>query len=518
MNTSVTNVLPLEQFKRHLHDQYGAVVHLQTHISHVLLAGPHAYKIKKPMDFGFLNFTDRDQRRFFCNEEIRLNRRLAPDLYLGVVGLDADGRLVETANTQTEPVVHMRRFDQSDRLDNYAQTQGLDDALIDDLARQIDQFHQNAAIAPKDSRFGTPETVYFPINQNFEQIRGFLTEEADKTQIDRIEAASEAAFLALKPTIAARKRAGFVREGHGDMHLGNIARINGKVMIFDGIEFNEDFRWSDTANDLAFLLMDLNDRQFFGAARRLLSGYLEESGDYDALPLIRFYAAYRAMVRAKIALFGIRPDMSADEQAEQWATFRRYADLAEQFLAPTEASLWITVGFSGSGKSLAAMELVQSLGAVRVRSDAERLRHFPERALRYTPEATEYVYGHLADVARLGLKAGWPMVIDATFLKEHQRAAFVQLAKTLGCPFHILFIECDAPTLRRYLRERAAQGGDLSEADEEVLESQLQQLQPLTAAERSLTFRLQCDASFAGQIADIVWANPPSPPFAKGGE
>ncbi|MBD3816661.1 MAG: AAA family ATPase, partial [Halothiobacillus sp.] len=427
-------------------------------------------------------------------------------------------RLVETANTQIEPMVHMRRFDQSDRLDNYAQTHGLDDALIDDLARQIDQFHQNAAIAPKDSRFGTPETVYFPINQNFEQIRGFLTDDADETQIDRIEAASEAAFLALKRTITARKRSGHVREGHGDMHLGNIARINGKVMIFDGIEFNEDFRWSDTANDLAFLLMDLTDRQFYGAARRLLSVYLESSGDYEALPLIRFYAAYRAMVRAKIALFGIRTDMSADEQGEQWATFRRYADLAEQFLAPTEVSLWITVGFSGSGKSLAAMELVQSLGAVRVRSDAERLRHFPERTLRYTPAATEYVYGHLADVARLGLKAGWPMIIDATFLKESQRAAFVQLAQNLGCPFHILFIECDAPTLRRYLRERAAQGGDISEADEEVLESQLQQLQRLTAQEQALTYRLRCDTSFAGQIADIVWANPPSPPFAKGGE
>ncbi|MGD9664751.1 MAG: AAA family ATPase [Novosphingobium sp.] len=252
--------------------------------------------------------------------------------------------------------------------------------------------------------------------------------------------------------------------------------------------------------------MDLTDRQFLGAARRLLSVYLESSGDYEALPLIRFYAAYRAMVRAKVALFGLRPDMSADERAGQWATFRRYADLAEHFLAPSRASLWITVGFSGSGKSLAAMELVQSLGAVRVRSDAERQRHFPERALRYTPEATAFVYDHLADVAQLGLKAGWSMVVDATFLKESQRARFEQLAQSLGCPFHILFIECDAPTLRRYLRERAAQGGDISEANEEVLEAQLQQLEPLTTAENAFTFRLQCDAPFASQIADIVWA------------
>lgn len=501
-----TPALQLEHFKRYLHDQYCNVVHLQTHISHVLLAGPHAYKIKKPVDFGFLNFTDQDRRRFFCSEEVRLNRRLAPDLYLGVLGLDAQGRLVAKADAQAEPVIHMRRFNQEDRLDNYAQMHGLDDALIDDLARQIDQFHQNAAIAPKESQFGTPETVYFPINQNFEQIRGFLTDDADKTQIDRIEAATEAAFIALKPTITARKRAGCVREGHGDMHLGNIARINGQVMIFDGIEFNEDFRWSDTANDLAFLLMDLTDRQFLGAARRLLSVYLEASGDYNALPLIRFYAAYRAMVRAKIALFGIRPDMSAEEQAEQWAIFRRYTELAEQFLAPTKASLWITVGFSGSGKSLASMELVQSLGAVRVRSDAERLRHFPERALRYTPEATQYVYTHLIDIATIGLNAGWPMIIDATFLRHEHRALFEQLALKLDYPFHILFIECDAPTLRRYLRERTAQGGDISEADEEVLESQLQKLQPLSAEEHAYTYRLQCDTSFAGQIADIVWA------------
>ncbi|ANJ68444.1 hypothetical protein A9404_11230 [Halothiobacillus diazotrophicus] len=481
-------------------------MHLQTHISHVFLAGDHAYKIKKPVDFGFLNFSELAQRRHFCAEEIRLNKRLAPELYLSVVGLDANGGLIASPDSAAEPVIEMRRFDQVDRLDNYAATHGLDDALVDALAEQIEQFHEMAAQAPQASHFGTPETVYFPINQNFEQIRPFLTDDDDQNQLDRIEAASEAAFLKLKPLIVTRKKTGHVREGHGDMHLGNIARIDGKIVIFDGIEFNEDFRWSDTASDLAFLLMDLTDRQFVGAARRLLSAYLEATGDYDSLPLLNFYQAYRAMVRAKIALFEIRPDSTEAERTAQWATYRRYADLAEQFLAPRTGALWITVGFSGSGKSLAAQELVVAAGAIRVRSDAERLRLYTDRAQRYSKDASEHIYAHLARIARIGVTSGWPMVIDATFLHLAKRRDFARLAKELGCPFRILFIECDGPTLRRYLRERITSGKDISEADEQVLEAQMQQLEPLTTDERAHTFRLQCDTPFGGQVSSILEA------------
>ncbi|HUX83001.1 MAG TPA: AAA family ATPase [Halothiobacillus sp.] len=496
----------IERFKRYLHDTHGEVVHLQTHISHVFLAGDHAYKIKKPVNFGFLNFSELAQRQHFCQEEIRLNKRLAPQLYLDVVGIDANGRLIVDPMAAAEPVIHMRRFDQVDRLDNYARTHGLDDALVDALAEQIQQFHEKAAQAPQSSHFGTPETVYFPINQNFEQIRPFLTDAADENQLDRIEAASEAAFLMLKPLIVARKKEGFIREGHGDMHLGNIARIDGEIVIFDGIEFNEDFRWSDTASDLAFLMMDLTDRQFLSAARRLLSAYLEATGDYESLPLLNFYQAYRATVRAKIALFEIRPDSTEAERTAQWATYRRYATLAEQFLAPRTGSLWITVGFSGSGKSLAAQELVMAHGAVRVRSDAERLRLYTDRAQRYSSSASEHIYAHLAHIARIGVESGWPMVIDATFLHLAQRRDFAHLAEQLGCPFHILFIECDGPTLRRYLRERISSGKDISEADEQVLETQMQQLEPLTLEERGHTFRLQCDAPFGGQMQDILQA------------
>ncbi len=500
--------LPLEQFKRRLHDEHGAVQHLQTHISHVLLAGDYAYKIKKPVNFGFLDFTDRAQRRFFCAEELRLNRRLAPALYLGVLGLDASGCLKATMTDDDEPVVQMRRFVQEARLDQYAACHGLDDATVDGMARQIERFHAEAAVAPQDSHFGTPQTVYFPINQNFEQIRGFAPAGDDAALIDRIEAVSRTAFEHLKPLIARRKQQGFVREGHGDMHLGNMALIDGAVVIFDAIEFNADFRWGDTANDLAFLWMDLTDRGLLGAARRLVNTYLEASGDYEALGLLKFYGAYRAMVRAKIALFEIRPDMSSSETERQWAVFRRYAALAERFLQENPASLWLTLGFSGSGKSLAAMELVTAIGAVRARSDAERQRRYVERMNRYSADASAAVYAELLRIAEMGLAAGWPMVIDATFLKVAQRQPFWALADRLAVPAHLLFIECDAPTLRRYLAERAAAGNDISEADETVLSAQLQQLEPLTPDERRQSFRLRCDAPFAGQVADVLAALP----------
>lgn len=494
----------IEQFKRQLHQEHGDVAHIQTHISHVLLAGPWAYKFKKPVDFGFLNFAEKADRRHYCNEELRLNSRLAPALYEQVLGLDDAGNLTGADDAAAEYVIRMRRFDQGDRLDNYAARSGLTDARIDEIAVQIAQFHASARHAAVDSRFGTPETVYAPMGQNFEQIRPFLDNDTDETQLDRIQATTEAAFDAVKPLLEKRKASGHIREGHGDMHLANIALIDDRITIFDGIEFNDDFRWIDTANDLAFLLMDLADRKLIGAARRLLNRYLEESGDYEILPLLMFYQGYRAMVRAKIALLGLRPDLSEAERAAAWATYHRYADLAETLLAPRQGMLWLTVGFSGSGKSLAALELVLAQGAIRVRSDAERLRGFTDPAQRYTAEATEQTYGRLLDIACTGIESGWPMVIDATFLKHPLRQRFIDLATRLGLPAHILFIECDAPTLRRYLSARQASGKDISEADEQVLEMQMQQLDPLTTDEQKISFRLRCDTPFGAQVGEIL--------------
>jgi hypothetical protein len=492
----------VERFKTRLAASDPDVKHLQTHISHVFLTGRWAYKIKKPVNFGFLDFSSLDRRRHFCHEELRLNARLAPDLYDRVLGLDAEGRLIDDLDAAEEYVIRMRRFDQADRLDKLAARNGLDEALVERIADRIADFHARAAVAHPDSRFGEPDTVWAPMEQNLEQIAPFLDTDEDRERLARMEERSRAAFEAVQPVIARRKHEGRVRECHGDMHLANMAWYDGDVTIFDGIEFNDELRWTDTANDLAFALMDLHKRGLVAAARQLLDRYLETGGDYEALPVLPFYQGYRAAVRAKIALLGLRDDMPDEEREAAWSDFREYADLANRFFTPRKGEIFVTMGVSGSGKSLASRELVIGRGAVRVRSDAERQRMFTDPAERYTEFASDRTYARLAAIARLGAAAGWPMAIDATFLERARRERFRAIAEELGVPYTILFIECDHEQLRDYLRERRDKGNDISEADEQVLEHQLQKLEALTPAEARHCVRLKCDAPFGPQIAE----------------
>ncbi|HER35065.1 MAG: AAA family ATPase [Halothiobacillaceae bacterium] len=492
----------IERFKENLAATDPSLEHLQTHISHVFLTGSWAYKVKKPMNFGFLDFSSLDRRRHFCEEELRLNARLAPDLYDAVLGIDAEGKLIEASDAAEEFVIRMRRFDQADRLDHLARRRGLDDKLVDRIADRVAAFHARAEAAPAQTHFGTPEAVWAPMQQNLEQIGPLLETEADRERLAEMERLSRAAFEAIRPIIERRKRDGHVRECHGDMHLANMAWFDGDVTIFDGIEFNDEFRWTDTANDLAFALMDLHKRRLIAPARQLLNRYLEVSGDYDALPTLRYYQGYRAAVRAKISLLSLRDGMPDAERAAAWADFREYVDLANTFFTPSEGRLFITMGVSGSGKSLVSRELVIARGAVRVRSDAERQRMFTDPAERYTPMASDRTYQRLAEIARLGAGTGWPMAIDATFLERERRRDFESLAEEIGVPYTILFIECDNEQLLEYLRERRAQGGDISEADEQVLQHQLQKLESLGPDEARHCVRLKCDTPFGPQLAE----------------
>ncbi|MFI9654875.1 AAA family ATPase [Guyparkeria sp. GHLCS8-2] len=492
----------IERFKENLAESDSSLEHLQTHISHVFLTGPWAYKIKKPMNFGFLDFSSLDRRRHFCEEELRLNARLAPELYDSVLGLDADGKLIEANDNAEEFVIRMRRFDQADRLDHVARRIGLDEALVEQIADQIAAFHAKAEVAATETHFGEPDTVWAPMQQNLEQIAPLLETDADRDRLAEMERLSRTAFEAIRPTLEQRKREGHIRECHGDMHLANMALQDGAVTIFDGIEFNDDFRWTDTANDLAFALMDLNKRKLIAPARQLLNRYLEISGDYEALPTLRFYQGYRAAVRAKIALLSLRDGMPDEERDAAWADFREYTDLANAFFTPAKGELFITMGVSGSGKSLASRELVLGRGAIRVRSDAERQRMFTDPAERYTEMASDSTYNRLAEIARLGTQSGWPMAIDATFLERARRQQFETLADEIGVPYTILFIECDNEQLLEYLRERQAHGGDISEADEQVLQHQLQKLESLGPDEARHCVRLKCDTPFGPQIAE----------------
>jgi aminoglycoside phosphotransferase family enzyme/predicted kinase len=409
-----------------------------------------------------------------------------------------------------EYAVKMVQFPQETLLSHLVDAGQLQGSHIDHLAQEVSAFHARIATADPLSRFGTPEVIYQPVQETLQHLCDALDDPVRQAHTRELEAWCQRTFAAHRPDFVARKRDGFVRECHGDMHLGNMILLDDAVVIFDCIEFNEDFRWIDVASDVAFLTMDLEDRGRPDLAHRFLNGYLEATGDYGLLVPLPFYLTYRAMVRARVT--GIRlgqADLAPEEAAHVRQAFGTYLDLAQRYTRPSRPRLWITHGVSGSGKTHHTQPLVEATGAIRLRSDVERKRLFGLAPLErssgrndldlYAPEATQRTYEHLAQQAARVVQAGFPVVVDATFLKCAQRDAFQRLAAQLGVPFTILEFRAPAETLRRRVVQRSAQGDDASEADLAVLHGQFAALDPLTAAEQVYAVTIDTDAPQAPQ-------------------
>jgi aminoglycoside phosphotransferase family enzyme len=464
------------------------ICHIETHISHLLLVGDYVYKIKKALDLGFLDFSTLEKRRLCCQQELRLNSRLAPELYVELVTFRGtpDQPSLADEGEPLEYAVKMRRFQQRALL-----SQTLPDQHeLDLLAQQIAEFHQRIPHAPADSLWGTPELVLEPMEENFRQIRNLKHPLLEGNRLESLQSWTEKVMSAITPLLYERREAGMIRECHGDLHLNNITRFEGHLMPFDGIEFNPALRWIDTLSDLAFLLMDLQHRGLTQAAARLLNDYLELTGDYAGLPLLPFYLLYRAMVRAKVcAIRFSQSDIGLDEAETVLGEYRRYLDLAESVTRQLSAALLLTHGVSGSGKSRVAGWLSERLMAIRIRSDVERKRLFPGTdaqalARRYASAATATTYAHLLGMARWLLRAGFVVIVDATFLKQSQRQPFFALAEALDTPLLILSCRASEVILQERIVRRTATGGDPSEADLSVLAMQLSQQEPLSEGER----------------------------------
>ncbi len=468
---------------------------IETHISWVILTGSYAYKIKKPVNLGFLDFSEITQREKYCQEELRLNRRTAPNLYLAVVAIRSsagqlhiggEGELVDYA-------VKMAQFDSSALLADYIDPASLPRTVWQQLAKTVADFHRDAEVFV-DGAFGSPEVVQSAASQNFEQIRPFLTADFDIGNINHIEAWTREYGQSLESLIESRKRHGFVRECHGDLHLGNLALIEGQVVPFDCIEFNEKFRIIDTISEIAFTIMDLDARGLSQNANCFLNAYLENSGDYQSLALLNYYKVYRAMVRAKVSLLSIpAADRNRLQETPNYQQFQRYVQLAESYMKEQPVFLGIMHGVSGSGKSYQAQQVAESMGAIRLRSDVERKRLFGLSAEDssasidggiYTAEASEKTFARLEELARQIVSAGIPCIVDATFLHQARRHQFHEVAKRCGVAFVI--IDCQVPekTILERLRIRQEQGGDASEADEQVMRIQNEKREALSGSEQ----------------------------------
>lgn len=480
---------------------------LQTHISWVLLAGPWAYKLKKPVDLGFLDFSSQDKRRWYCEEELRLNRRLAPDLYVEVIPVTGtlEAPRLGGPGEAIEYAVRMKRFPQEALLPRVMERGELQPRHIDALASTVAEFHARVARAPADSPWGTADHVQAPPKDNLRYLAGLVAEAPRKAQLQRLQQWTDDQSSARYPDFVARHRGGFIRECHGDLHLGNMVLLDDKVQVFDCIEFNEDFRWIDVISDMAFAAMDLEHRGRADFARRFLNAYLERTGDYTGLAVLPYYVVYRALVRALVDV--IRSGQLRDNTSEAKRLdeeLHSYLDLAELWTRPGEPTLTITFGVTGSGKTTGTQPLLEREGAIRVRADAERKRLFglkpeePSRAARgqgiYSREATDRTYRQLADCAATIIRAGFPVIVDATFLTRPRRQRFHKLAQELGVPFRIAEFDADEATLRGRIEERHRQGKDASEATVAVLLDQLRVREPLGADERdcSLTEAATC--------------------------
>jgi len=460
---------------------------VETHISWVIVAGDLAYKLKKPLDLGFLDFSTLEKRRFCCEEEIRLNRRLAPDIYLEALPVTGSPEAPEWGGEGLvlDWAVKMRAFPADVTLDK---TVKLEAEAIDAIAVRVAAFHDEIAAAGEDSPHGEAARIRQPVADNFTQLRVLPLPDEAHPLLDELESRSLREGKRLEAHFAARKRAGFIRECHGDLHLGNIAWVNDAPLIFDGIEFNPGLRFIDVISEVAFLMMDLMHRGETALAWRFLNRYLEQRGDYAGLPALRYYLGYRALVRAKVAALRAH-------QAEEVADFsecQTYLRLANTLTHPPSAALLLMHGVSGSGKTVISQNLLEALGAIRLRSDVERKRLFgldaSQRSTQvpggiYTRHAGERTRAHLQQISGALLTEGFCVIVDATFIAPEWRTPFIGLARTQDCPWLLISPQVDLEALRRRVMHRQHLGNDASEADLGVLEAQWHAQVPLNTEE-----------------------------------
>lgn len=476
---------------------------VETHCAWVVLTGDFVYKIKKPVNFGFLDFSTLQKRRHFCEEEVRLNRRFAPDIYLDVITITGTAEHPELSGPGEvlDYAVRMRQFPDNGLLSDLSANNQLQAWHIDQLVQCIAKFHEQATRAQAADPFGGPSDIHHWVLENYQHIQPLLLPDDDRVRVEQIRSWSENEYRDLAPLLSQRKNDGAVRECHGDLHLGNITLIDGQVTPFDCIEFNPQLRWIDVISEVAFLLMDLDGCGKSGFGWRFLNGYLQYGGDYTGLRVLRYYLVYRAMVRAKVAVLR-RHQLAEGDNAFSRATdeYLQYLHLAEAYVSSGQVSLIITHGLSGSGKSSIARELTERTGFIQLRSDVERKRlaglgsHDSSRSGTgtglYAADKTRMTYNRLSELAETVLESGYSAIVDATFLKREYRDHFRGLAEKLDVLFLILDCDAEEQELERRILSRAASKRDASEATIEVLRAQRASRELLTESEYKSVVRV----------------------------
>jgi aminoglycoside phosphotransferase family enzyme/predicted kinase len=473
----------------------------ETHSAWIIGTGAWVYKIKKNVNFGFLDYSSLEKRHFYCEQEVKLNALLTEGLYDSVVPIYGDELQPSFAGSKViEYAIKMREFPQENLFNQLLEDGKLTNALIFSLAEVLANFHQRTEKAENLSEFGHAEQLHQPTMENFSETIALLKDPIKIKKLEMLAELTQLAYLKAKPIFVQRKTQGFIRQCHGDVYLKNIVFLDNKPVLFDRIEFNPAFMWTDTMADLGFLLMDLEENGATLAARQLRSAYMKFSGDYHGLQVLPYYSAYRAMVRAKVDQICLLQEAISPIEKEH---YNKHYDvslqLVQNYLSPKIPQLIILYGFTGSGKSTIAQSLLEQHDAIHLQADAERKRIFNQSLYTdttadlhqgiYSAAHTEKVYQHLLEMTNYILAAGYTAIVDATFLAQPHRQLFQNLAQEKKVEFQI--IHCTAPEaiLRQRIVQRSSAKQDISNSTVDVLAYQMQHHDSLT--ENELKYCLQ---------------------------
>ncbi len=490
---------------------------VQTHISAVFIAGDRVYKVKKPVNFGFLNFSSLKKRRYYCHQEVLLNSRFSEGIYQGVVSICDDHGVfnIEGRGEEVEVAVLMRKVPDDRIMLNILEKDMVTFDMLDQLAQRLSEIHRQAETSPVVSSYGEMPVIYQNLRENFLQTERFIPRIVSKDfHEDTARLSNE--FLDQNADLFARRvREGFVRDCHGDLRLEHVV-FGERIMLIDCIEFNDRFRFGDTASDLGFLLMDLDYRAYPGFSHRLQERYSAVSGDHDIMSVLPFYKSYRAFVRAKVHCFALdEPEISIDNKVIHAENAKDYFKLSLAYLKPPPPpALIVTYGFTGTGKSYLAAKLAKRLGVRTIRSDVLRKRYHglleTDQRLDnygtgiYTPTTTQSIYGAMFAEAEKHLSRGETIILDASFLKISHRLGAADIARRYDAVF--IIVECSAPVevVRQRLDERMRVGTDPSDGRWEIYVRQQEIFDPIQEVEIPHVRKWDSSGNLKGFLQSIV--------------
>jgi uncharacterized protein len=479
---------------------------IQTHISYVLLTGDYAYKVKKPVNFGFLDFSTLELRQHFCEEELRMNQRSAPEIYLEVLPITQTDTQFQLGGNfaPVEYTLKMRQFPQDALFLTLFEQGKLTETLIEELGKVVAQFHAQAPTNDYIRTFGEVSKVRQAFDENYQQSEKYIGGPQTQSQFEETKTYTDRFFAEQAELFNSRIQNNWIRECHGDLHLRNICLWQDKILLFDCIEFNEPFRFVDVMYDVAFAVMDLEARGRQDLGNAFLNTYIEQTGDWEGLQVLPLYLSRQAYVRAKVTSF-LLDDLGvpAAEKEKAKETAAHYYKMAWEYTKGRQGTLILMSGVSGSGKSTVARSLARRTGALHIRSDAVRkhLGGIPlyERggADLYSPEMTQKTYGRLLELGIMLASAGFPVILDAKYDRVALRQDAIAQSQSHHLPLQIL--HCTAP--EAVLRDRLlSRTGDITDATADLLASQLAAAEPFTEAEQAYVKTLDTTQDLETQL------------------